>query len=121
MSKCNFGILQDIVFFKQIDSVHISNEEERANYCFAAELDKTFSKIVTNNQIKLLVKIITNSLTTNIHVVKIITNSKYIDYDFSKLQLKYFTSVIINLNGYAGINTVYISIDYLRCFYEYLN
>ena len=110
MSKCNFGFLQNIVFFKQIDSVHICNVEKRADYWFAAELDNTFSKIVTNNQIKFIA----------IDVVKIITNSKYIDYDFSKLQLKYFKSVIINLNGYAGINTVYISIDYLSCFYDYL-
>jgi hypothetical protein len=110
MSKCNFGFLQGIIFFIQIDSVHICNEEERAKYWFAAELDNTFSKIVNNNQIKFIA----------IDVVKIITNSKYIDYDFSKLQLKYFKSVIINLNGYAGINTVYISIYYLSCFYEYL-
>ena len=51
MSKCNFGFLQNIVFFKQIDSVHICNVEERANYWFEAELDNTFSKIVTYNQI----------------------------------------------------------------------
>ena len=71
---------------QQINSVHICNEEERAHYWFAAELDNIFSKIVNNNQIKLIA----------IDVVKIITNSKYIDYDFSKLQLKYFKSVIIN-------------------------
>ena len=81
MSKCNFGILQDKVFFKQIDSVHISNEEERANYCFEAELDKKFSKIVTNNQIKLLVKIINKFINYKHSCSQ--DNNKFINYKHS--------------------------------------
>ena len=66
--------------------------------------------IVNNNQVKL----------TAINEVKKITNLKSIEYDFTKLQLQYFKSFITNLNGYAGINTVYTSIDYIYYFYSYL-
>jgi hypothetical protein len=47
--------------------------------------------------------------------------SKPVNYDFSKIKLEFFTANIPGLNAFAGIDSIYISLDELMSFELRLN
>ena len=54
-------------------------------------------------------------------VIKNISGYAVTNYDFSKIKLYYFVVPIPSLNGYAGIDSIYVSWTQLLSFYDCLN
>ena len=111
MSKCKFDNFRFMDFFLRIDSVRICSQLDKNYFWFVSELESLYLKVVNNNQIR----------ETAMDVVKKITRLLTVTYDFKALQLKFFSTTIGGLNGFAGINTIYVSINSLHGFYQQLN
>ena len=108
LSKANLDCKEfkyfEYLFFK-INTIHLTTNENRL--WFEGECNKLFDSLKNTKKIKNIIN----------NVVKVICG-KEAKFDYGSCNIIYFTSSIKGLNGFAGINQIYVSDSELENLYD---
>jgi hypothetical protein len=105
LSKANFDTDEYKNIFQAVETVEIKEIDIRY------EFKPFYIKVLKNKQVQQF----------SMNVIQKVLGSKPITYDFSKIKLEFFTANIPGLNAFAGIDSIYISLDELMSFRSRLN
>jgi hypothetical protein len=109
LSKVNFDTDGYKNIFQAVETVKIKEIDLR--YKSFVEFKPFYIKVLKNKQVQQF----------SMNVIQKVLGFKPVNYDFSKIKLEFFTANIPGLNAFAGIDSIYISLDEIMLFRSRLN
>ena len=97
LSKTNFDTNVFMNIFQAVETLQVKEIDLR--YESKVEFKPFYVKVMKNKQVQQF----------SMNVIQKVFGSKPINYDFSKIKLEFFTANIPWLNGFAEIDSIYIS------------
>ena len=110
-SKGNFKTPHFIQIYYSIDSLKILKQTDYSGLEAINTFEILFQKLLVCNRVKQI----------SSDVIKNISGYAATNYDFNKIKLYYFKVSIPSLNGYAGIDSIYVSWTQLLSLNDCLN
>jgi hypothetical protein len=113
LSKCNFN--KNVFKLKQsfsrnINTLHL-NIEINSRFEYVSELKMLKEKAITNTCV----------YECSMDAIISVYGYKLINYDFSKIKFNFCTASFTGLNGFSGVDCIYISLNELLAFHNNLN
>lgn len=98
LSKSNAKKKTFRMFFKEASSIELVNGMDKFNQ----EANSLFSSLLANKRIQMIITDVVNEISGS--------NSKS---DFKSIKFRYFRSDVVGLEGFAGVNEIFVSVNEL--------
>jgi hypothetical protein len=103
LSKVSFPREVFDTFFTRLNSVKLADSKILSQHDYTDELEELYLKIIHNDKIRNI----------SVNVIKTINsfNKQHVDYDVNKIKLVFFIDQLDGLFGFAGIDSIYVSLN----------